>query len=111
MRLIADGTIDREGVTGLARALHVSERHLNRLLTAQLGTGPLALARWQRALAARTLIESTSLPFTQVAYASGFKSLRQFNDTMRAVFSATPSHLRRNQTSYTKYTNTVSLII
>ena len=95
MRLIADGVVDREGVTGLADRLGYSARHLDRLLVAELGAGPLALARAQRAQAARILIETTDLPFGEVAFGSGFGSLRQFNDTVRAVFATTPTALRK----------------
>ena len=94
MRLIADGTVDRVGIAGLARRLAVSERHLHRLLLAELGAGPLAIARAQRAQTARTLIETTDLPFTDVAFAAGFESVRQFNDTVREVFALTPTMLR-----------------
>src|SRR6266480_1353398 len=89
MWLIADGTVDRDGVAGLARRLAVSERHLHRLLLSELGAGPLAIARAQRAQTARVLIETTDLPFTQVAFAAGFESIRQFNDTVREVFVLT----------------------
>src|SRR2546421_42823 len=95
MRLIADGTVDREGVAGLASRLAVSERHLHRLLLGELGAGPLAIARAQRAQSARTLIETTDLPFTDVAFAAGFESIRQFNDTTREVFALPPTELRR----------------
>ena len=94
MRLIADGTVDRDGVAGLARRLAVSERHLHRLLLGELGAGPLAIARAQRAQTARVLIETTDLPFTDVAFAAGFESIRQFNDTVREVFALTPTALR-----------------
>lgn len=94
MRLIADGTVEREGVPGLARRLGYSERHLGRVLTAELGAGPLALARAHRAHSARLLIELSSLPLTDVAFAAGFSSVRQFNDTVRDVFARTPSQLR-----------------
>jgi AraC family transcriptional regulator of adaptative response / DNA-3-methyladenine glycosylase II len=94
MRLIADGLVDREGVGGLAARLSYSERQINRLLTAELGAGPLALARAQRAQTARTLIETTSMPITQIAFASGFASVRQFNDTIREVFASSPTDLR-----------------
>ena len=94
MRLIADGVVDREGVQGLARRLHYSERHLHRQLVAEVGAGPLALARAQRANAARLLIETSDLPLSQVAFAAGFASIRQFNDTIREVFAKTPSELR-----------------
>jgi AraC family transcriptional regulator, regulatory protein of adaptative response / DNA-3-methyladenine glycosylase II len=95
MRLIADGGVDRDGVAGLARRLGYSERHLHRQLVAELGAGPLALARAQRAQAARLLIETTALPFTEVAFAAGFPSIRQFNEMVREVFATTPTQLRR----------------
>jgi AraC family transcriptional regulator of adaptative response / DNA-3-methyladenine glycosylase II len=95
MRLISDGVVDREGVPGLARRLGYTERHLNRLLAAEVGAGPLALARARRAHNARLLIETTDLPITDVAFASGFASVRQFNSTIREVFAATPRELRR----------------
>jgi AraC family transcriptional regulator of adaptative response / DNA-3-methyladenine glycosylase II len=95
MRLIADGVVDRDGVRGLATRLGYSERHLHRQLVAEVGAGPLALARAQRAQTARVLIETTALPVAQVAFGAGFASIRQFNDTVRAVFGATPTALRR----------------
>ena len=94
MRLIADGTVDREGVGGLAAHLGYTTRQLERLLQAEVGAGPLALARAQRAQAARVLIETTRLPFGDVAFAAGFSSIRQFNDTVRLVFESTPTTLR-----------------
>ena len=94
MRLVADGVVDRDGVAGLARRLHYSERHLNRLMVDELGAGPIAVARAQRATTARILIETTAMSFTAIAFAAGFGSVRQFNDTIREVFAATPGELR-----------------
>jgi AraC family transcriptional regulator of adaptative response / DNA-3-methyladenine glycosylase II len=94
VRLIADGVIDREGVPGLARRLGYSERQVHRSLVAEVGAGPLALARAQRAQTARVLLETTDLPVTDVAFAAGFASVRQFNDTVQDVFATTPSGLR-----------------
>ncbi len=94
MRLIADGVVDRDGVAGLAARLGYSVRQLNRVVSDELGAGPLALARAQRAHAARTLIETTELGFAEVAFAAGFASVRQFNDTVRQVYAQTPSELR-----------------
>jgi len=94
MRLIADGLVDREGVAGLASRLGYSERQVNRLLIAEVGSGPLALARAQRAQTARILIETTTLPITEVAFAAGFQSVRQFNDTVREVYAANPTAMR-----------------
>jgi AraC family transcriptional regulator of adaptative response / DNA-3-methyladenine glycosylase II len=95
MRLIADGVVEREGVPGLAARLGYTPRHITRVLTAELGAGPLALARAHRAQVARSLLTSTDLPAADVAYASGFGSIRQFNDTIRAVYERSPSELRR----------------
>jgi AraC family transcriptional regulator, regulatory protein of adaptative response / DNA-3-methyladenine glycosylase II len=97
MRLIADGVVDRDGVVGLARRLGYSERHVHRQLVDEVGAGPQALARAQRAQTARLLIEATDLPFGEVAYAAGFASVRQFNDTVGRVFAATPTRLRRRR--------------
>jgi AraC family transcriptional regulator of adaptative response / DNA-3-methyladenine glycosylase II len=94
LRLIADGVVDREGVGGVARRVGYSERQLERLLNAEVGAGPLAIARAQRARTARVLLESTSMRAADVAFAAGFASVRQFNDTMRDVFAATPTELR-----------------
>ncbi len=95
LRLVADGTVDAEGVGGLADRLAVSERHLHRVLVAEVGAGPLALARTRRAQTARLLIDNTDLPLTTVCFAAGFASVRQFNDTMLAEFGCAPSELRR----------------
>ncbi|MET8167531.1 AlkA N-terminal domain-containing protein [Streptomyces sp. NPDC005329] len=94
MRLIADGVVDREGVPGLAARLGYSTRQVERQLLAELGAGPLALARAQRAQTARLLIETTELPMAEAAFASGFASIRTFNDTVREVFALSPTELR-----------------
>ncbi|MGW1891395.1 AlkA N-terminal domain-containing protein [Streptomyces sp. NPDC002004] len=94
MRLIADGVVDREGVPGLAARLGYSTRQVERQLLAELGAGPLALARAQRAQTARLLIETTALPMAEIAFAAGFASVRTFNDTVRDVFALSPSELR-----------------
>jgi AraC family transcriptional regulator of adaptative response / DNA-3-methyladenine glycosylase II len=94
MRLIADGVIDAGGVPGLAARLGYSVRQLERQLRAELGAGPLALARAQRAQTARLLIETTALAMGDVAFAAGFASIRAFNDTVREVFALSPSELR-----------------
>ncbi len=97
MRLIAEGTVDRLGVAGLSSRLGYSERQLHRLLVAEVGTGAIALARAQRAQTARLLLETTDLPMANVAFAAGFASVRQFNDTVREVFARTPTVLRQGR--------------
>ncbi|MEU0359391.1 AlkA N-terminal domain-containing protein [Streptomyces cyaneofuscatus] len=94
MRLIRDGVVDREGVPGLAARLGYSARQIERQLLAELGAGPLALARAQRAQTARVLIETTTLPLAEVAFAAGFSSIRTFNETVREVFALAPGELR-----------------
>ncbi|MEV6507885.1 AlkA N-terminal domain-containing protein [Streptomyces sp. NPDC051642] len=100
MRLIGDGVVDREGVAGLAVRLGYSARQVQRQLTAELGAGPVALARAQRAHTARVLVQTTDLPITEIAFAAGFASVRQFNDTIRAVYASTPSELRTPKTPH-----------
>ncbi|GHO56920.1 DNA-3-methyladenine glycosylase 2 [Ktedonobacter robiniae] len=99
LRLIAAGLVDSEGVSGLAQRLAVSERHIHRELTAEVGVGPLALARSRRAQVARLLIDQTDLPLTEIAFSSGFASIRQFNETMQQLFGCAPSEFRRRQIS------------
>ncbi len=97
MRMIGDGIVEREGVPGLARRLGYSARQVHRRLVADVGAGPLALARAQRAHAARVLLETTELPATEIAFAAGFESVRQFNATIQEVFAASPTELRRRR--------------
>jgi len=94
MRLINDGVINRDGVEGLAARLGYSSRQLNRILSHELGAGPLSLARASRAQTARTLLVSTSMKAADIAFAAGFSSVRQFNETIAEVFAMTPSALR-----------------
>ncbi len=109
MRLIADGVVDREGVDGLARRVGYTSRHLTRILTSELGAGPLALARARRAQTARVLIETTELTYADVAFASGFSSVRQFNDTIREVYAASPTDLRGRRGGRAATTGTVTM--
>lgn len=111
MRLIADGVVDREGVGGLASRLGYSSRQIERHLLAELGAGPLAIARSQRAQTARVLIETTSLPMADTAFAAGFSSVRSFNDTVREVFATSPTALRGRvaRPGYRSWPGTLSL--
>lgn len=94
MRLIGDGIVERGGVPALAARLGYSQRQLTRVLTSELGAGPLALARAHRAHTARLLIQTTELPMSDIAFAAGFASIRQFNDTVREVFAVSPTTMR-----------------
>jgi AraC family transcriptional regulator of adaptative response / DNA-3-methyladenine glycosylase II len=109
MRLIGDGVVDRDGVPGLAGRLGYTERHLHRMLTAELGAGPLALARAQRAQTARILIETTDLGLAEIAFAAGFGSVRQFNDTIQQVYAQAPGALRDGRRAPQQGAGTISL--
>ncbi|RAJ38361.1 DNA-3-methyladenine glycosylase II [Kitasatospora sp. SolWspMP-SS2h] len=94
MRLIGDGVVDREGVAGLAARLGYSARQVQRQLNAEVGAGPIALARAQRAHTARILLQTTTMQAAEIAFAAGFASVRQFNDTIREIYAVTPLELR-----------------
>ncbi|MBV9098424.1 MAG: DNA-3-methyladenine glycosylase 2, partial [Frankiaceae bacterium] len=108
-RGIQSGVVDTEGVPGLARRLAVSERHLHRILVAEIGVGPLRLARTRRAQTARMLVEHTDLPLSTVAFSAGFASIRQFNDVMAAEFGCPPSELRRRPAGNGEASGTLTL--
>jgi AraC family transcriptional regulator of adaptative response / DNA-3-methyladenine glycosylase II len=111
MRLINDGVINRDGVEGLAARLGYSARQLNRILSQELGAGPLSLARASRAQTARTLLVSTPMKLADIAFASGFSSVRQFNETMVEVFAMTPSALRSTARHHRPGTGATSLAL
>ena len=95
VRLIGDGLVDREGVPAVAARVGYSVRQLQRLTLAELGASPLALARAQRAHAARLLLETTSLPLGDVAFAAGFGSIRAYNEAVATTYARTPRALRQ----------------
>ncbi|WP_217136561.1 AlkA N-terminal domain-containing protein [Leucobacter chinensis] len=111
MRLIADGVVEREGVQALAAQLGYSSRHLNRLLTAELGAGPLALARSHRAHTARLLLTGTQLTVAEIAFSSGFGSIRQCNDTIQEVFGMTPTELRHHRRGPATAAGAIDLVL
>ncbi|MET0929463.1 MAG: AlkA N-terminal domain-containing protein [Aeromicrobium sp.] len=111
MRLIGDGVVEREGVDGLADRLGYSQRHLTRMLTQELGAGPLALARSNRSHAARVLIETTDMPMSDIAFAAGFSSIRQFNDSVRQTYALTPTQMRGRRSSIPTGRITVRLAV
>ncbi len=94
LQLIADGYADEHGISGLAQRLAVTDRHLRRLLLAELGTTPIALARTTRLQTARRLLAETAMPVTEIAFASGFASVRQFNASFQQAYQQPPSVLR-----------------
>lgn len=111
MKLITDGVVEREGVGSLASLLGYSTRHLTRLLSAELGAGPLALARSHRAHTARLLLTGTDLPVADVAFSAGFGSIRQCNDTIREVFGMTPTELRARRRGAVAAPGAIDLVL
>lgn len=103
LRLIAEGVADEVGVAGLAGRLGVSERHLQRVFTAEVGTTPGVIARSRRARLARQLLTETAMPITRVAYTAGFASVRAFNETIQRIYEVTPTELRRGRASANGY--------
>ncbi len=97
LALIAEGGLDGRGrsVEKLAERLGVGERQLRRLFLQHLGASPISVAQTRRVLFAKQLIHETRMPMTQVAMASGFSSVRRFNETFQGLFHRPPSALRR----------------
>jgi AraC family transcriptional regulator, regulatory protein of adaptative response / DNA-3-methyladenine glycosylase II len=94
LRLIADGALDDRGVGDLAARLGIGERQMRRLFTRHLGAAPLAIARTRRVHFAAELLAQTDWPISRVALASGFTSLRRFNEAIRDTFHRAPRELR-----------------
>lgn len=95
LALIEAGALDEGDVDGLAARLGVGERHLRRLFRQHLGAAPVSVAQTRRVLLAKALIHQTDLSMAQVALASGFGSVRRFNETFQALYDRPPSALRR----------------
>jgi AraC family transcriptional regulator, regulatory protein of adaptative response / DNA-3-methyladenine glycosylase II len=95
LRLIGEGALDERGIEELSVRLGVSSRHLHRLFLLHLGASPGAVAQTRRLHFAKQLISDTNLPMFRVALASGFRSVRRFNDSIRTLYGRTPSELRR----------------
>ena len=91
---IAVGALNGRSVAALAAEFEVSERHLRRALRREFGRSPVEIAQAHRLLRAKQLLTGTALPVTQVAFASGFQSLRRFNALVRERYRVTPTALR-----------------
>ncbi|HYS48634.1 MAG TPA: Ada metal-binding domain-containing protein [Xanthobacteraceae bacterium] len=94
MRLIEDGFLDRASVSALADKLGIGPRHLLRLFIRHAGATPSDMAATRRVQAAKRLINNTAMPFSEIAFAAGFGSVRRFNDAFRATYGRTPSSFR-----------------
>ncbi len=96
LRLIAGGALDEGSIEQLAERLGVTSRHLRRLFKTHLGASPLAVAHTQRLHFAKRLIDETALPMAEIAMASGYGSVRRFNDAFRNTYGRSPRDLRRH---------------
>jgi AraC family transcriptional regulator of adaptative response/methylated-DNA-[protein]-cysteine methyltransferase len=95
MRLIEEGFLDRGSVRELAEKLGIGPRHLLRLFLRHTGATPSELASTRRVQAAKRLLDDTSMPLSQIAFAAGFGSIRRFNDAFGATYGRPPSSFRR----------------
>jgi len=107
LRLIGDGALDASGVDELAGRLGIGARHLRRLFLEHLGATPVAVAQTRRVLFAKKLIDETSLPMAEIAFAAGFSSLRRFNDAIRKTYARPPRELRRRRAARSASEGTV----
>jgi len=106
---IEAGALEEQGLEAMAHHLGVTSRHLRRVMNAEFGASPIEIAQTGRLLAARRLLNETALPITEIAFASGFRSLRRFNATMKDRYGAPPSKMRGRKAIERGETFTVSL--
>lgn len=95
LRLIDEGALDARSTADLAARLGLTDRHLRRLFLEHVGVPPVAVAQTRRTLFAKNLISETNLPFSEIAFAAGFASLRRFNESIRKMYGRNPRELRR----------------
>lgn len=95
MRMIDEGFLDRFNLEELAGRLGVGTRHLSRLFAKHVGASPSQVAATKRVQKAKRMLDETSLPIVEIAYGSGFRSVRRFNDAFKAVYKRPPSKIRR----------------
>src|SRR5262245_10872986 len=97
LRLISEGVLDETGLEELSARLGVGSRHLRRLFAEHLGVSPLAIAKARRVHFAVRLIQETELPITEIAFAAGFGSVRQFNHAVLSAFGQCPTQIRNRR--------------
>jgi AraC family transcriptional regulator of adaptative response / DNA-3-methyladenine glycosylase II len=110
LKLIESGALDHDGVGTLADRLGIGSRQLRRLFSQHVGAAPITVAQTRRVLLAKQLIHQTDLPMIQVALASGFGSVRRFNEAFQRLYGRPPSALRRGATAASAQTS-ISLLL
>jgi AraC family transcriptional regulator of adaptative response / DNA-3-methyladenine glycosylase II len=96
IHLIDEGALQQQSLTELAERLGISDRYLRMLFQQELGLSPIAYSHYQQCLFAKKLLHDTQLNITSIALASGFNSVRRFNDCFKKLFSLTPTQVRKN---------------
>lgn len=92
---IYEGYLNDHSISDLAKVFYVSDRHLRKLFVDNLGMPPVKIAKYHKALFAKKLLTYSHLSITDIAYASGFGSTRQFNDVFKEIFGGTPTMIRK----------------
>jgi AraC family transcriptional regulator of adaptative response / DNA-3-methyladenine glycosylase II len=94
------GVLNDHGVHGLADTLHISERHLRRLVQNRTGDAPSRINQAKRLDTAKQLVTQTNLPITDIAFQVAFSSLRQFNDVFKRTFNTSPTEMRKTAKTF-----------
>ena len=105
IRLIDEGALQTGSLCKLAERLGISDRYLRQLFKQNMGVSPKHYALYQQCLFAKKLLHETQLPITQIALASGFKSIRRFNDCFQSLLKLTPSQVRKKKTEKSSLLN------
>lgn len=109
VKLISEGYLNINSIIDLANNLHVSERHLRKLFMKEIGISPTKIAIYHKTIFAKKLLLDTDMSITDIAYASGFGSIRQFNHTFKDIFQESPSKFRKKNTTSMKAGKTIFL--
>ena len=95
-----DGTLgDDAGLEAIADQFELSSRQIRRIVQKELGVSPIQLLQTRRLLLAKQLLTETALPVTEIAFSSGFSSLRRFNDAFNTRYGLSPTRLRKKVVS------------
>jgi len=97
LKKIYNGYLSNHSISDLAKSLFLSDRHLRKLFVENLGIPPIKIAKYHKAIFAKKLLVYSELSVTEIAFASGFRSVRQFNDVFKNLFAMTPTRLRKNR--------------
>jgi len=98
LKLIEQGELQTTSLADLADRLGISDRYLRQLFQTHLGMSPKQYALYHQLMFAKQLLHSSSMSITDIAFASGFGSVRRFNDAFKSVMKLTPSQIRKQQT-------------